>query len=47
VFLAACVDVDDIVEELRDDNNCTVDRFGENQMPFESGAVTPGATDIE
>jgi hypothetical protein len=47
VFLAACVDVDDFVEELRVDNNCTVDRFGENQMLFESGAVTPGATDIE
>ena len=42
VYFAACVDVNDVVEELRDDNNCTVNRSGENQMPFESGAVMPG-----
>lgn len=41
VFLAACVDVDDVVEELRDDNNCTTNRSGDNQMPFDSGAVMP------
>jgi len=44
VYLAACVDVNDIVEELRDDNNCSVNRLGENQMPFESGAVMPGGS---
>jgi len=41
VFLAACVDVDDVVEELREDNNCTINRTGTNQMPFDSGAVMP------
>ena len=41
VFLAACVDVDDVVEEQSDDNNCTFNRSGENQMPFDSGAVMP------
>ncbi len=43
VYLAACVDVNDLVQELRDDNNCTVNRLGENQMPFDSGAVMPGS----
>lgn len=39
VFLAACVELNDIVEELRDDNNCTMNRSGENQMPFDSVGV--------
>ena len=46
VFLAACVDVNDVVVELRDDNNCTINRTGTNQMPFDSGAITPGSAKL-
>lgn len=40
-YLAACVDVDDLLIEVYEENNCTVNRSGNHQMPFDSGMVVP------
>ena len=39
LFLAACVDPDDLVTELHDDDNCTTD--GARHLQFDSGALLP------
>lgn len=44
MFLAACIDADDLVEELHDDDNCTTS--GAGHLQFDGGAVTP-AGDVE
>ncbi len=47
LFLAACVDIDDELDEIYEENNCTTNRSGMHQMPFDSGAVVPvGVTPI-
>jgi len=38
LFLAACVDIDDELDEIYEENNCTTNRPGMHQMPFNSGA---------
>jgi len=35
LFLAACVDIDDELDEIYEENNCTTNRSGMHQMPFE------------
>lgn len=42
LFLAACADVNDAVDELIDDDNCTTSPAGAGQLIFDSGALTPG-----
>lgn len=44
LFLAACVDVADVVYEVNEQDNCTVGP-GASQMIFDSGAVVPGGSD--
>ena len=39
LFLAACVDPDNLVEELHDNDNCTTS--GARHLQFDSGAVMP------
>lgn len=39
LFLAACVDVDDVVDEIYEDDNCTTSPSGANQLIFDSGAI--------
>lgn len=41
LFLAACVDVGEAVDELAEDDNCTTSPAGAEQLIFDSGAVTP------
>ena len=41
LFLAACVDIDDELDEIYEENNCTTNRIGMHQMPFDSVAVGP------
>lgn len=47
LFLAACVDVDNAVNELVEDDNCTTSPAGAEQMIFDSGAVMPGTLESE
>lgn len=42
LYLAACVDVDDALVEINEDNNCTTDTSGDNPM-FLSPAIFDGA----
>lgn len=39
LFLAACVDVNDVVYELSDDDNCTTSPAGAEQLIFDSGGI--------
>ncbi len=39
LFLAACVDVNDVVYEVHEDDNCTTSPAGADQLIFDSGAV--------
>lgn len=39
LFLAACVDVDDTINETTEDDNCTTSQAGAEQMIFDSGGV--------
>jgi hypothetical protein len=41
LFLAACVDVDDVVYELVEEDNCTTSPAGADQLIFDSGAIMP------
>ncbi len=41
LFLAACVDVDNYLAEIYEENNCTTNRSGIHQMQFDSGMVVP------
>lgn len=41
LYLAACVDVDDHLAEIVEENNCTTNRSGDHQMLFDSGMVVP------
>ncbi len=41
LYLAACVYIDEQLEEVYEENNCTTNRVGMHQMPFDSGAVAP------
>ena len=41
LYLAACVDIDEKLDEIYEENNCTTNRAGRHQMPFDSGAVVP------
>ena len=40
LFLAACIDVDEAVDEIHDDNNCTTS--GAGFLQFDGGALIPG-----
>ncbi len=41
LFLAACVDVGNLLVELYEENNCTTNRSGIHQMQFDTGMVVP------
>lgn len=41
LFLAACVDVNDAVDEMYEDDNCTTSPAGSGQLIFDSGALMP------
>ena len=41
LFLAACVDVYDVVDESYENDNCTTSPAGSNQLIFDSGALMP------
>ena len=39
LFLAACVDINDVVSEMYENDNCTNSPAGSRQLIFDSGAV--------
>jgi hypothetical protein len=41
LFLAACVDVDNVVYELVEEDNCTTSPAGADQLIFDSGGIMP------